>query len=71
LAGCGPCARRARRAVDWTGRESSWPSSARQLLTIGAIKGGVHENIIANLVDTRSTIRSFDETLRPATSRSA
>ena len=34
------------------------------VLTIGAIKGGVRENIIPDSVEMRGTIRTFDETMR-------
>jgi amidohydrolase len=34
------------------------------VVTIGAIKGGVRENIIPESVEMRGTIRSFDETMR-------
>ena len=34
------------------------------VVTIGAIKGGVRENIIPDSVEMRGTIRSFDETMR-------
>ena len=36
------------------------------VVTIGAIKGGVRENIIPDSVEMRGTIRSFDETMRDA-----
>lgn len=34
------------------------------VVTIGAIKGGVRENIIPDSVEMRGTIRTFDETMR-------
>ncbi len=34
------------------------------VVTIGAIKGGLRENIIPDSVEMRGTIRSFDETMR-------
>jgi amidohydrolase len=34
------------------------------VVTIGAIKGGVRENIIPDSVEMRGTIRSFDEAMR-------
>ncbi len=34
------------------------------VVTIGAIKGGLRENIIPDTVEMRGTIRSFDETMR-------
>jgi amidohydrolase len=34
------------------------------VVTVGAIKGGVRENIIPDTVEMRGTIRSFDETMR-------
>jgi amidohydrolase len=36
------------------------------VVTIGAIKGGVRENIIPDQVEMRGTIRSFDEGMRDA-----
>lgn len=36
------------------------------VVTIGAIKGGVRENIIPDTVEMRGTIRSFDEGMRDA-----
>ena len=36
------------------------------VVTIGAIKGGVRENIIPDTVEMRGTIRSFDEGMREA-----
>ncbi|MFT7774866.1 amidohydrolase [Roseateles sp.] len=36
------------------------------VVTIGAIKGGVRENIIPDSVEMRGTIRSFDESMRDA-----
>lgn len=36
------------------------------VVTIGAIKGGVRENIIPDAVEMRGTIRSFDEDMRDA-----
>ena len=36
------------------------------VVTIGAIKGGVRENIIPDSVEMRGTIRSFDEEMRDA-----
>ena len=34
------------------------------VVTVGAIKGGVRENIIPDMVEMRGTIRTFDETMR-------
>jgi amidohydrolase len=34
------------------------------VVTVGAIKGGVRENIIPDTVELRGTIRTFDETMR-------
>jgi amidohydrolase len=34
------------------------------VVTVGAIKGGVRENIIPDTVEMRGTIRTFDETMR-------